>query len=384
MTTVPTMRDPPMLLGNTLALLARLDAALREVALFGQPLTILQLDFDRFADFNARYGRGRGDALLAGFANFLREFAALREDVAAGRAAGEAFHIGGDGFVIILPTTNRLRARRLAAALLSGAEAAGIGLSIGIGVAETGATDLGTLLMAADGALRAVKARGGGRARLLTEAPLDAVGASGVIAWLARHALDMQQLLAEANRLALTDPLTGLPNQRALQQFLAIEMPRTIRHEHPLALLLIDGDDLRAFNSRFGYAAGDDWIRTLGAVLAGETRGGDLTVRWRVGDEFVVALPETTREAAVLAAERIRAAIAGEVAALPIQATVSIGLASFPEDGRTAEALLARAEEANRRAKRLGKNRIAFVGGEPGPTRQSDTDDTTDRDLIDS
>jgi len=173
--------------------------------------------------------------------------------------------------------------------------------------------------------------------------------------------------LAEATHLALTDPLTGLPNQRALDLFFITELPRAERHDHPLALLLIDGDSLRDYNTRFGYVAGDEWIKTLAQVLMRETRGGDLAVRWRTGDEFMVALPETTREAAVQAAERIRQALPQASERLPGPSTISIGGVAFPYDGQTREELLARAEQANRRAKRLGKNRISFAEGDPAP-----------------
>lgn len=372
MVTVPELmasaqasRDPLTSLGNTLALLTRLGDMLRQVDDQGRPLTLMQVELDSYAAYSARYGQERGTALLLGFAGFLRDFAAQLEDAAEGRTAGEVYRIDTAEFILALPATGRLYARRLAAALLDGAAAARLALSIGLGVAEPGATDLGTLLLATDGALRAAQERGSGHARLLTRAPQDAAGAIGLVEWLARHTLSLQQLLDEAHQLALTDPLTGLPNQRALDQFLLTEMPRALRHNHPFAILMIDGDNLRDFNFQLGYAAGDDWIKTLGAILARETRGSDLTVRWRTGDEFVAALPETTRAGAVLVAERIRAAVAQASEELPLPTTISIGVAAFPDDGRTIAELMARAEAAIARAKNLGKNRISFADSNP-------------------
>jgi diguanylate cyclase (GGDEF)-like protein len=209
--------------------------------------------------------------------------------------------------------------------------------------------------------LRAVKARGGGIARLLLAPPPDALGALGVVEWLTRRMLETQRTLEEATQLALTDPLTGLPNQRTLDLFLTTELPRARRNQYPFALLLIDGDSLREYNSRHGYAAGDEWIRALGATIVRETRASDLTVRWRKGDEFVVALPETAPEAAAEVAERIRLAVPNTAANLPAAATISIGIANYPADGATRDELIAKAEVANRRAKQLGKNRVAFV-----------------------
>ncbi len=353
--------DPLTSLGDTLTLLERLNAALPTVAAGGRSLSLLQIDIDGFGALNERLGSERGDALLQSLAALLRTAAARQNGDAADPPTAEAFRVGADEFALLLPHTGRLRARRIAAALLHDVAQERLSLSVGIGVAEPGSSDLGALLLATDGALRAVRSRGGGRARLLTRTPEDAVGATGVVEWLARHTLDVTQQLDRVYQLALTDPLTGLANQRALTQFLQTEVPRAQRHGRPFAILMIDGDNLKAYNENFGYAAGDEWIKLLGALLVEETRGSDLTVRWRVGDEFVVAMPETTRAAALQAAERIRAAVVRTSSVLPMPATVSIGVAAFPDDGTTSEMLLERAELANTLAKRLGKNQIAFL-----------------------
>jgi diguanylate cyclase (GGDEF)-like protein len=359
------LQDPVTGLGTTLALLNALDAQLPLVKQEQAPLTLLHIVLDRVGGYNLRFGPGGESIFQVRFATMLQDFAEHLADPEDEQPGGQVFRIGAGEFALLLPSTGRLVARRTAAALLAGAEAARVGLSIGIGVAEPGASDLAGLLLAADGALRLAQERGGSRARLLTSPPADAVGAMRLVEWLMRHTFDAQRRLAEATQLALTDPLTGLPNQRALDLFFVTELPRAARHDHPLALLLIDGDSLREYNSRYGYAAGDEWIKTLAQVLMRETRGGDLAVRWRTGDEFVVALPETTREAAVQAAERIRQALPQATERLPGPSSISIGVAAFPYDGQTREELLARAERANRRAKRLGKNRISFPESDP-------------------
>jgi diguanylate cyclase (GGDEF)-like protein len=348
-------------LGNSLALLTLLNERLPHVTGDQSPLALLQIELDRFATSDTRFGTTDDEALIIGYAAHLRTFADQWASTIEGHPGGQAFRIGPDEFALILPGTGRLGARRAAAALLAGGERVRITLSIGIGVAEPDATDIGELLLAADGALRAVKARGGGIARLLLAPPPDALGALGVVEWLARRALDTQRILDEAIHFAVTDPLTGLPNQRALDLFLATEIPRAGRNQRPLALLLIDGDSLREYNAHHGYAAGDEWIRALGATIARETRASDLAVRWRKGDEFVVALPETTPAAAAEVAERIRLAVQNTAAKLPGTATISVGIAIFPTDGETHDQLILGAEMANRRAKQLGKNCIAFV-----------------------
>lgn len=359
------LQDPATGLGTTLALLNALDEQVPRVEQERSSLALLLIVLDRAGEYNLRFGPGGEAIFQARFATMLQDFAERLADPEDGQPGGQVFLIGAGEFALLLPATGRLIARRTAAALLAGAAAARVGLSIGIGVAEPGASDIAGLLLAADGALRLAQERGSGRARLLTNPPPDAVGARQLVEWLTRHTFDAQRRLAEATHLALTDPLTGLPNQRALDLFFTTELPRAARHDHPLALLLIDGDSLREYNTRFGYVAGDEWIKTLAQVLMRETRGGDLAVRWRTGDEFVVALPETTREAAVQAAERIRRALPQASEHLPGPSTVSIGVAAFPHDGQTREELLARAEQANRRAKSLGKNRISFAESEP-------------------
>ena len=359
------LQDPVTGLGTALALLNALDVQVPIVEQEQAPLALLHIVLDRVGGYNLRFGPGGEAIFQVRFATMLQDFAERLADPEDEQPGGQAFRIGAGEFALLLPTTGRLVARRTAAALLAGAEAARVGLSIGIGVAEPGASDLAGLLLAADGALRLAQERGVGRARLLTGPPPDAVGAVRLVEWLLRHTFDAQRRLAETTQLALTDPLTGLPNQRALELFFITELPRAARHKHPLALLLIDGDSLREYNTRYGYTAGDEWIKTLAQVLTRETRGGDLAVRWRTGDEFVVALPETTREAAVQAAERIRQALPQATEHLSGPSTISIGVAAFPHDGQTREELLARAERANRRAKRLGKNRISFAESDP-------------------
>ena len=352
-------------LGNSLTLLTVLNERLPAVAAGQSSLALLQIDLDRFAGYDARFGPGGGDAFLVGYAAFLRNFVDQWSMDDEGQPGGQAFRVGPNEFALILDGTGRLGARRAAAALLAGGETVQVTLSIGIGVAEQNAADIGGLLLAADGALRAVKARGGGLARLLLAPPPDALGALGVVEWLTRRALDTHRTLEEATQLALTDPLTGLPNQRALDLFLTTELPRARRNAYPFALLLIDGDSLREYNSRHGYATGDEWIRALGATIARETRASDLAVRWRKGDEFVVALPETSPAAAAEVAERIRLAVLNATSSLPNTATISVGIATFPADGDTREDLIAQAEVANRRAKQLGKNRVSFVRDAP-------------------
>ncbi len=175
--------------------------------------------------------------------------------------------------------------------------------------------------------------------------------------------------------LALTDELSGLPNRRAMLQFLSDVLLRAERERFRVTILLFDIDDFKRYNDTCGHDAGDEIIRVVGRLIKKQCREHDVVGRYG-GDEFAVVFwdAEGPRvagsrhpdDAMVLLRRFTEALSAQEVASLkpfgPCQLTVSGGLASFPWDGKTAEALLARADQALMQAKREGKNRILRLG----------------------
>jgi len=193
---------------------------------------------------------------------------------------------------------------------------------------------------------------------------------------------DSRALLAEtfANRLALTlsnlrlqnvlheqavrDQLTGLFNRRYFEETLEREFLRAQRGDHPLAMLMLDLDHLKNINDTLGHEAGDAALIALGAVLKNQTRGSDVACRYG-GDEFMIILNETTRDDARKRAEQIHHAIRQldtQYAGTRIGAlSVSIGIASFPENGMDTAALLRAADAALYRAKADGRNRVAIA-----------------------
>lgn len=351
---VSARHDPLTGLGDLPAFLAHLDQALRLVARASCPLAILLV------------GLEGGDGEPAADAAPVRLAVALWTAVARQGAGAGAFRLGPGLFAVVLPGADLYAARQAADGILEHQAAAPLPVSIGIAVAPpTGAT-LGALLQDASAAAQSARQQGGRRA-VAGLGPATGDDAGGLFGRLAQHIIETGARLEDASRLAYSDPVTGLPNQRALHRFLCDEIPRATRYRHPLSLLLIDGDNLKGYNEHLGYAAGDQWIKTLGSILVRETRVTDLIVRWRTGDEFVVALPETGREAAASLAERVRATVAELAGHLPLPATVSIGVATFPDDAASAEDLLARVEEANHRAKTEGKNRVAAACPAPCP-----------------
>ena len=147
------------------------------------------------------------------------------------------------------------------------------------------------------------------------------------------------QLHQEAQRLSTTDGLTGLWNFRYLSMSLAREIERSTRFQRPLAVLMLDLDHFKLVNDQHGHARGDTVLRELAHRVQEQIREVDTFARYG-GEEFVVVLPETTVEGAAQLAERICDAVRREPfrpeGEEPLDITVSIGGAAFPEHGASA------------------------------------------------
>ena len=164
-------------------------------------------------------------------------------------------------------------------------------------------------------------------------------------------------------RMAFVDCLTGLPNFGSLSERFASEIKRAERYGRLLSLLMIDVDGFKEINDRFGHLAGNAALKHVAGLLRNFVRETDVTGRYG-GDEFMILLPETPKHMAEALAEGIRALISvtplhlEEHGLLPV--TVSVGMASFPRDARTAATLMAEADGALYNAKRAGRNQACF------------------------
>lgn len=172
--------------------------------------------------------------------------------------------------------------------------------------------------------------------------------------------LDAARVTAE--QLARTDELTGLRNRRAFAEYGELAMGQAARHGRPLALVLVDLDQFKAVNDRFGHAAGDRALAAVAAAIARTARATDISARLG-GDEFAILLPDATGEDAVRQAERLRRALAAiTVPALGDSAvTCSMGVAARGPAVPTLDALLKHADRALYDAKRRGRNRISPI-----------------------
>ena len=170
----------------------------------------------------------------------------------------------------------------------------------------------------------------------------------------AKKKLEAREL--ELAELAVTDPLTGLANRRALDQRLPMEVARSERTETPLSIVMVDLDGFKGFNDRHGHLAGDGCLQSVARILMERTRPYDTVARYG-GEEFVLLLPGTAAVEAASRAEDIRAAIAQtDLPGTDERITASFGVAQAA--GRAPNDLLRTADEALYEAKRAGRNRI--------------------------
>jgi diguanylate cyclase (GGDEF)-like protein len=162
---------------------------------------------------------------------------------------------------------------------------------------------------------------------------------------------------------ALADPLTGIANRRAFLQDGAMLLKRQASDPRPIAVMLLDLDNFKSINDRFGHAVGDRVLQLFAQIGSRCMRRIDLFGRLG-GEEFAALLFDATRERACAVAEEIRASFAGvssEVEGRPVVATVSIGIAMNNDAMLDLSALLAQADHALYRAKDNGRNRIEIA-----------------------
>ena len=172
---------------------------------------------------------------------------------------------------------------------------------------------------------------------------------------------DIRYGLTRAKLLSETDELTGLYNMRGFVVIANRLFAQAQRYERPASFLMVDSDSLKQVNDAHGHEAGNRLLQHVVKSVLGQLRSTDVAARYG-GDEFVVMLPDPPARGALEVAERIRHAVESApfaVGAGRVPCTVSVGLASHPQDGRTIEALLSRADRALYEAKEGGRNRVA-------------------------
>jgi len=167
----------------------------------------------------------------------------------------------------------------------------------------------------------------------------------------------------EAERFATRDPLTNLYNQHTFWDLLQYETQRSKRQEYKFTLLLIDIDNFKVVNDRYGHEVGDQFLKDFSVILRSAVRKGDIPARY-AGDDFTAILPVCDEEQAFIVARRIRDSLREHSLVLndgsEIQQTASIGVAVFPNHAQDAQDLFLIAESMLRQAKTSGKDNAAF------------------------
>jgi diguanylate cyclase len=183
---------------------------------------------------------------------------------------------------------------------------------------------------------------------------------------LQRQLAEIQILQAKLKEQAVRDPMTGLFNRRYLDTIVPHELARCARDGVPLCIMMMDIDHFKRVNDTYGHQGGDEVLKALASVLTDSVRVSDVACRYG-GEEFLLLLPNMPVENALLRAEQWRAAFAStavEFGGVTIRATVSIGIACYPDDGCTSDVLIRCADLALYRAKAEGRNRaVLFTAG---------------------
>ena len=183
-----------------------------------------------------------------------------------------------------------------------------------------------------------------------------------MIADLAGVSLQNCEFLGTAKEEAITDALTGLYNRRYFFEKAREDAHKAIKHHSPISIFIFDIDHFKKYNDMHGHPEGDYLLKELSRILKENSREGDVTARYG-GEEFIVLMPDTDKEGAVVYGEKIRKVIES----YPFRhrekqplgyLSVSGGVASFPFDGSSIEAVIRCADEALYESKRSGRNMI--------------------------
>jgi diguanylate cyclase (GGDEF)-like protein len=170
-------------------------------------------------------------------------------------------------------------------------------------------------------------------------------------------------LYRAATQSALRDPLTGTGNRVAMDQTLEREIEMSRRHLMPLSLLMLDIDHFKNINDSYGHNAGDEVLKAVASAIKNQLRNVDMVFRFG-GEEFLILLSNTTREAAAMVGERVRIAAQAQdyrADGNAVELTVSLGCSTLLP-GESAESLVRRADSALYVAKREGRNRLTMAG----------------------
>lgn len=183
---------------------------------------------------------------------------------------------------------------------------------------------------------------------------------------------ELEKSRVALQQLMIRDELTSLFNRREFERLLRDEMARSVRHARPVSLILFEVDEFGRITEENGEPAGEEVLRRVAAILRDGVRTLDRPARW-AGQEFALLSPETAGPGARLMADRLREKVAAERlvvtradgAIVNLSVTISVGVASAPQDAGGLDELVAAADRALSRARALGRSRTAAASGTP-------------------
>jgi diguanylate cyclase (GGDEF)-like protein len=326
--------------------------------------SLLLLDLNDFMHINLTQGHATGDVILRWIGLVLQD---------TGRPA---YRVGGDEFIVIFSQDSHAVHQEVSQAIVDRIcqEAGQFGLDSPASIAlmhfnDDVRVEPSDAWIAINKALFEVKKYGDRGFKVYhhnQENDRESLMVRGLVDMLTERITHFFYEWEKTSLLAYTDPVTGLPNSLAAEKKLRETLEDTQKTGSEMAVILLDGDNLSMFND-VSYAAGDEMIRNLAAVLGGNIRPDDFVARWRVGDEFVVILPGANANLGKVAAERLRMAVEAASRSWLFPVTISAGIVAYPDNGTLLECLLSAAETALKTAKDSGKNRVAVSSIEAGP-----------------
>jgi diguanylate cyclase (GGDEF)-like protein len=334
-------------------------------------LAVVLFDIDNTSGIQEVVGEQATDYVIATVASTL--YRAMPSDLVS-RGAMQLFRLAGDEFALIMRFADCFSAKalvkvmqRAVAKLQWETYPHPVTVSASMACYPSCSDSFGELLFYANHFMHQCKQRrcddlvcAEGAKELGPEVLLTALhqDATALVDQLAAQIVDKAEQLQRTTHLALTDPLTGLPNLRAARQMLQRQVEYADKHRTRFGLLMVDGDRLKEYNQLYGYAAGNEMIRWLGRMLQQYSGDTGFVARWFSGDEFLMLLPELSLAQCRARASEICKQVAHESRNLAIPVTVSVGVASYPETATVPDELIAAVEQANRRAKEAGRNQV--------------------------
>ena len=319
------------------------------------PFTLISLNVLDLKELNDEHGYAAGDAALRWITLTLRE-----------EANAKVFRISGDEFVGVLVEGSkqdhtqlcdkvRLRLQEEANQVKLDPPAARIAMIHFSGLEISSPEDiLGNIY----GALLDVKGSPEQKFKIYDENKISTTTTkTGLINDMIRRMVSLGAMLDKSQKLANTDSISGLPNMLAAEDKFESMIQSHQENKESFAILLIDGDDLRKYN-KISYLEGDQMIARLGGLLHDAIRPLDFLARWRTGDEFLILLGNTSVDQAIQLGNRLLDAVSSGSKGWTYPITISIGVAGYPDHGKTQEGLIHQAELGLCKAKDQGKNQV--------------------------